>query len=91
MDSCLGNPRRREEVLNLGTIHLNQVQNLSTHPRHFNLHNYPDLARHHLVLLPEVKLQQKDAIVVISFILGLAMHLKCVISVDRQAMLRSSV
>ena len=87
----LDNLPRKVEVLNLQAIHLDQVQNLLARPKHYDLHNRLDLVRHHLVLLPEVILHQKDALVVINFTLDLTVLLKCVISEDRQTMLGSFV
>ena len=84
---CLDNPRRRVKILNLRAIHRDQVQNLLAHPRLFDHHNRLDLVHPRLVLLPEVELHRKDALVVVNLILGLAMPLKCVFSVDRRAML----
>ena len=83
LGSCLGSPLRKVKVLNLQTIHLVQVQNLLAHPKHFDLHNHPDLVHHHLVLLPKVELHLKDALVVVSLTLGLVVLLKCVFSVDK--------
>ena len=91
LGSCLDSPLRKVEVLNLQAIHLDQVQNLLARPKHYDLHNRLDLVRHHLVLLPEVILHQKDALVVVSLILDLAMLLKCAFNVDRQAMSKGSV
>ena len=89
LDSCLGNPRRRVEVSNLQVTHPDLVQNRSAHPRHSDLHNHPDLARRHLVLLSEVKPYQK--LVVVNFTLGLVVLIKCVFSMDRQVILKSFV
>ena len=61
--------------------------NLLAHSRHFDLHSRLDLVHPRQVLLPKVKLHQKDTLVVINFILGLEMPLKCVFSVDKRAML----
>ena len=83
MGSCLGNPLRKVKVLNLWAIHPDQVQNLLAHPRHFDLYNYLDLARRHLALLSEVEPYQKDALIVISFILGFVVLFKCAFNVDR--------
>ena len=83
LDSCLGNPRRRVEILNLWVTYLDLVQNRSAHPKQSDLHHHLDLARHHLILLPEDELHQKSALVVVSFTLGLAVLLKCVFNVDK--------
>ena len=83
LDSYLGNPRRRVEVLNLRVTHPDLVQNRSAHSRYFDLHNYPNLAHHHLVPLSEVEPYQKDVLVVVNFTLGLAMLFNYVFNVNR--------
>ena len=87
LGSCLGNPRRKVEVLNLWVIHRDQVQNLLAHPRLFDHHNHLDLVHPRLVLPSEAELHQKDALVVVNIILDLAVPLKCAFSMDRGAML----
>ena len=83
LGSCLDNPLRKVEVLNLQVILLDQVQNLLAHTRHFDHHNRLDLVHPRLVLPPEVELYRKDALVVVNLILDLVVPLKCAFSVDR--------
>ena len=64
---------------------------LVSSPKHSDLRNHPDLARRHLVPLLGVEPYQKDVLVVVNFILGLAMLFKCVFNVDRQITSRSSI
>ena len=77
--------------MNLQEILLDQVQNLLAHPRLFDHHSHLDLVHPRLVLLPEVVLHQKDALIFVSLILDLIVLLKCAFNVDRQAMSRGSV
>ena len=72
LGSCLDNPRRRVEVLNLRAIHRDQVQSLLAHPRYFDLHSRLDLVHPHLVLPPEAELHRKDALIIVHLILDLA-------------------
>ena len=73
LGSCLGNPLRKVEVLNLREIHLDQVLSLLAHLKHFDLHNHPDLVRPRQVLLSEDKPHQRDAYDLVSLILDLVM------------------
>ena len=91
LGSCLGSPLRKVKVLNLLEIHLDQVLSLSAHPRHCDLHNHLDLVQPRQVLLPKDELHQRDAHVVVRFILDLVVLLKCVFSVGRQVMSRGFV
>ena len=87
LGSCLDKPQRRVKVQNLRAIHRDQVKNLLDRPRHFDHHSRLDLVYPHLVLLLEVELHRKDALIVVNLILDLAVPLKCIFTVDKQAML----
>ena len=91
LGSCLDNPQRKVEVLNLREIHLDQVLSLLARPRHFDLHNRLDLVQPRQVLLPKDELHQRDAHVVVKFIWDPVVHLKYVFSVGRQVMSRGFV
>ena len=81
LGSCLGNPLRKVEVLNLQKNHLDQVLSLLAHPRHFDLHNHLNLVQPRQVPLLEDELHRRDVHVVVSFILDLVVLFKCVFSV----------
>ena len=88
LDSRLGNPQKKVEVLSLREIHLDQVLSLLVHLKHFDLHNHLDLVRLHQVLLLEDEPHQRDVHDVVSPIMDLVVLHKCVFNVDRRVMLR---
>ena len=71
-----GSLRRKAEVENPQSIHLNRVSNQLVHPKLLGHHDHLDWVHHRLALFLEEDLCQKDVPAVASFIKGLLMYLK---------------